>query len=59
MEELEFMECESCSQKPGSPTLCPSCLHNRRAIDKLSLELKKKKKLIKKIHIALAEQKGR
>ena len=32
---LEFQECAACAAKPGSPVLCDSCLHNRRAIGKL------------------------
>jgi len=32
---LEFMECESCSCKLGSPILCPSCLNNRALIAEL------------------------
>lgn len=31
----EFVECDSCRGKPGSPTLCNSCLHNRTLINKL------------------------
>lgn len=31
----EFMECDTCRAKPGSPPLCAGCLHNRQAIDKL------------------------
>lgn len=30
-----FMECDACRAKPGSPTLCPSCLHNRGLIEEL------------------------
>ena len=30
-----FQECESCAKKPGSPTLCRSCLHNREVINGL------------------------
>ena len=29
----EFQECAACAAQPGSPTLCASCLHNRRALD--------------------------
>ena len=29
----EFIPCEPCASKPGSPTLCESCLSNRAAID--------------------------
>lgn len=28
----EFIECESCRAKPGSPELCQSCFQNRTAI---------------------------
>jgi hypothetical protein len=28
----EFMECDTCRAKPGSPTLCHGCLHNRDVI---------------------------
>ncbi len=34
-EVLEFMECSACAAKPGSPTLCASCLSNRWLIDNL------------------------
>ena len=30
--ELEFMECDTCRAKPGSPILCRGCLHNRTAL---------------------------
>ena len=32
--ELEFKECEGCSKKPGHPTLCKGCLHNRALIQR-------------------------
>ena len=32
----EFKECASCRAKPGSPTLCESCLHNRTTINVLN-----------------------
>lgn len=28
-----FMECASCAAKPGTPTLCKACLHNRALVD--------------------------
>lgn len=34
-EDPQFMECAECRAKPGSPTLCPACLHNRRVISDL------------------------
>lgn len=33
--ELEFVECDTCRAKPGSPYLCEGCLHNRAAMDTL------------------------
>lgn len=32
----EFKECADCSAKPGSPTLCASCLQNRSAVSELT-----------------------
>jgi len=31
----DFAECLSCAAKPGSPTLCAPCLHNRRLVGEL------------------------
>jgi len=28
----QFVECPECAGKPGSPTLCNVCLHNRGAL---------------------------
>lgn len=33
---VEFMECSVCAVKPGSPTLCPSCLYNRDVAEQLN-----------------------
>jgi len=30
--DLAFKECPTCAAKPGTPVLCPSCLHNRQMI---------------------------
>ncbi len=30
-----FVECPTCAAKPGTPTLCESCLHNRAVIGQL------------------------
>ena len=30
--DLEFMECDTCRAKAGSPQLCFGCLHNRHLI---------------------------
>lgn len=35
---IEFAECTACVDKPGSPTLCAACLHNRTTINKLRAE---------------------
>jgi predicted HAD superfamily Cof-like phosphohydrolase len=32
----EFIECDACRSKPGSPSLCAGCLHNRSVIEHLS-----------------------
>lgn len=32
--EWQFKECATCAAKPGSPTLCAGCLHNRTTIDR-------------------------
>lgn len=34
----KFIECDSCRAKPGTPTLCSGCLHNRRVINSLRRE---------------------
>ncbi len=40
---LEFVECSVCAAKPGSPTLCDSCLKNRHAIETLTSKLNPRK----------------
>lgn len=35
-----FKECAICAAKPGAPTLCPACLHNRATIDRLLAALR-------------------
>lgn len=35
MSEAEFVECDTCRVKPGSPLLCSGCLENRRTISAL------------------------
>jgi len=44
--EREFWECPECKAKPGSPLLCPSCLHNRFVIDLLNDELEYIRKVV-------------
>lgn len=34
-----FKECTLCNPLTGTPTLCPSCLHNRLVIEKLQAAL--------------------
>jgi len=37
----DFLECDECRAKPGSPQLCKGCLSNRSLIEKLkSLQIK-------------------
>ena len=33
----DFKECAECAKKPGTPPLCPSCLHNRELISRLKI----------------------
>ena len=33
--DISFVECPTCSDKPGTPRLCGSCLHNREVISLL------------------------
>ena len=40
MIELDFKECDTCRTKPGAPTLCAGCLHNRRVIKQLKDSLR-------------------
>ena len=35
-EPVEFMECDTCRAKPGTPPLCRGCLHNRKIIKSLN-----------------------
>lgn len=37
--EREFMECDTCRAKPGSPQLCRGCLNNRSLIESLESKL--------------------
>ena len=37
-----FKECETCRSKPGMPSLCEGCLHNRRWIEYYEEKLEKK-----------------
>lgn len=39
----EFMECETCNAKPGTPLLCCGCLHNRSLIARQSDEIEELK----------------
>jgi hypothetical protein len=34
----QFIECDTCKAKPGSPTLCAGCINNRRLIAHLQRE---------------------
>ena len=43
---LVFVECGTCRAKSGSPTLCPSCQHNRMIIDILTYQLVEIQKIL-------------
>lgn len=45
---LDFVECDSCRSKPGTPALCASCLHNREVIIVLKQTLRRIRKLAKR-----------
>ncbi len=40
VENLEFVECDTCRAKPGSPVLCGGCLRNRFVISALKERIK-------------------
>lgn len=40
MTSAHFQHCPICENKPGSPALCPSCLHNRDLISLLTETLR-------------------
>lgn len=51
-EKEEFMECDTCSSKSGSPELCQGCLHNRAVISRLYNEaVKEERARLKKIYL--------
>jgi len=37
--KFEFMECDTCAAKPGTPALCAGCLTNRVTIETLNRQL--------------------
>ena len=44
--KLEFVECDICNSKPGSPRLCSGCVHNRQVIEDLRALLGKCKRAV-------------
>jgi len=38
IDAADFVECVTCIGKPGSPTLCQSCRHNRALISGLKAQ---------------------
>lgn len=42
----DFLECETCNAKPGSPPLCRPCLNNRRLIEKYKVVASKLKEAL-------------
>lgn len=53
--DREFMECRECSEKPGSPVLCSSCLNNRDAIHSLAREKQILEKQVKALEKEIKE----
>lgn len=51
--QRDFMECESCIKKLGSPILCGSCIHNRSLVSNLNNEISTKSTIIKKQEILI------
>lgn len=45
---MEFIECPECAKKPGSPTLCPSCINNQFVIVNCLLDIEVLKEALKK-----------
>lgn len=46
---MEFMECDSCRGKSGTPTLCRGCLHNREVISKFAQVCKENEISLKEV----------
>lgn len=42
-----FKECAACAAKPGSPTLCEACIHNRDLISSMGPGIKGLNKTVK------------
>lgn len=42
MNENEHLECATCMAKPGAPTLCPACIHNKYLIEKLKADIRRR-----------------
>lgn len=56
MSDNDYRECASCADKPGMPTLCDACLHNRALVNRLLLALDAEKK---KADVELASERNR
>ena len=48
-----FMECPACDAKLGTPTLCDSCLNNRRLISDQGRTVKRLESTIKAVQSVL------
>lgn len=49
MPDGEYAECKDCADKPGSPTLCDVCLHNRALVGRLQEENRKLNNIVTKL----------
>lgn len=50
IESPEFAECAACAAKPGFPSLCRACLHNRATINQLHTKCE----VLTKVYVAAA-----
>lgn len=51
---MNFIECDTCRVKPGSPALCSSCYNNRRVIDDLTSKHKTFVKFLENMKLLLS-----
>lgn len=46
-QRFDFIECDTCRKKPGSPELCYGCYRNRTTIDEMDDVITGLRKIIK------------
>jgi len=57
MQHYEFLECDACDSKPGTPPLCRGCLHNRETISAAKQQMDALTEKVKKLRNTLAAAK--